>query len=92
MGRGTDLITSNKDDRCYFCGGKLKLGVTTLPFVVGAKVVVIKDAPADVCSQCNEAVMTSEVAALVDRLLKQVQRSGCEVSIVPYEQLTLLPV
>lgn len=80
-----------ENDRCYFCGGKLKPGLTTLPFVVGAKVVVIKDVPAEVCSQCSEAVMTSEVAALVDRLLKQVQRSGFEVSIVPYEQLTLVP-
>jgi hypothetical protein len=33
--------------------------------------------------------MSSEVAAVVDNLLKQVQRSGFEVSIVMYEQLAL---
>ena len=53
--------------------------------------VVIKDVPAEVCNQCSEAVMPSEVAAVVDRLLKQVERSGFEVTIVTYEQLTLVP-
>jgi len=80
-----------ENDRCYFCGGTLKTGLTTLPFVVGAKVVVVKDVPAEVCTQCNEAIMASEVAAVVDRLLKQVQRTGFEVSVVTYDQLILVP-
>jgi YgiT-type zinc finger domain-containing protein len=85
------MIGEPEKDRCYFCGGKLTPGLTTLPFVVGTKVVVIKDVPAEVCNQCSEAVMPSEVAAVVDRLLKQVERSGFEVTIVTYEQLTLVP-
>ncbi len=85
------MIGEPENDRCYFCGGKLTPGLTTLPFVVGTKVVVVKDVPAEVCNQCSEAVMSSEVAAVVDRLLKQVHLSGFEVSIVPYEQLTLVP-
>jgi YgiT-type zinc finger domain-containing protein len=76
-------------DRCYFCGGKLVPGLATIPFVVGSSVVVIKHVPAEVCAQCSEAIMSSEVAAVVDNLLKQVQRSGFEVSIVMYEQLAL---
>ena len=85
------MIGKQENDRYYFCGGTLTPGRTTLPFVVGAKVVVIKEVPAEVCTQCNEAIMSSEVAAVVDQLLKQVQRTGFEVSIVPYEQLTLVP-
>ncbi len=85
------MIGEPENDRCYFCGGKLTPGLTTLPFVVSTKVVVVKDIPAEVCNQCSEAVMSSEVAAVVDRLLKQVHLSGFEVSIVPFGQLTLLP-
>lgn len=73
-----------ENDRCYFCGGKLKPGLATLPFVVGSSVVIVKQVPAEVCSQCGEAVMISEVAEVVDGLLKQAQRSGFEVSIVTY--------
>jgi YgiT-type zinc finger domain-containing protein len=80
-----------ESDRCYSCGGRLAPGLATLPFVVGSSVVVIKDVPAEVCAQCGEAILASEVAAVVDTLLKQVQRSGFEVSIVTYEQLALTP-
>jgi len=85
------MIGEPENNRCYFCGGKLMQSKTTLPFVVGAKVVVVKEVPAEVCTQCNEAVMASEVAEVVDQLLKQVQRSGFEVSVVAYEQLTPVP-
>lgn len=86
------MIGEPESERCYFCGGKLKPSTTTLPFVVGSKVIVIKNAPAEVCGQCNEPILKSEVAEVVDRLLKDVQRSGFEVSVVSYEQLTPMPV
>ena len=81
-----------ESDRCYFCGGKLTSGRATLPFVVDSNVVVIKQVPAEVCSQCSEAVMSSEVAQVVDGLLKQAQRSGFEVSILTYKEEELVPV
>ncbi len=73
-------------DRCYFCGGRLSPALTTLPFVVGSSVVVVKQVAADVCTQCGEAVMSSEVAAAIDALLKQAHYSGFEVSTVPFRQ------
>lgn len=85
------MIGKPENNQCYFCGGRLAHGLATLPFIVGSSVVVIKRVPAEVCSQCGEAIMTSEVAAVVDSLLKQVQQSGFEVSIVTYEQLVLVP-
>lgn len=81
-----------ENDRCYFCGGKLEPGLATMPFVVGSSVVIIKQVPAEVCTQCGEAIMDSEVAAVVDGLLKQVQQFGFEVSIITYEQPSLTPV
>ncbi len=81
-----------ENDRCYFCGGKLESGLATIPFVVGSSVVIIKQVPAEVCTQCGEAIMDSEVAAVVDGLLKQVQQIGFEVSIITYDQPSLTPV
>jgi YgiT-type zinc finger domain-containing protein len=78
-----------ENDRCYFCGGKLEPGLATIPFVVGSSVVIIKEVPAEVCVQCDEAIMSSQVAAVVDTLLKQAQQSGFEVSIVTYGQPAL---
>ena len=76
-----------QDDRCYFCGGPLVMKQATIPFVVNGNVVVVKDVPAAVCTQCGEAIVTSEVAEILDRLLKQVEGVGFEVSVVPYSHL-----
>ncbi|MGQ9501527.1 MAG: type II toxin-antitoxin system MqsA family antitoxin [Anaerolineae bacterium] len=78
-----------ENERCYFCGGRLAPGLATLPFVMGSSVVIIKGVPAEICNQCGEAITSSEVAAAIDAFLKQVQRSGFEISVVAYESSVL---
>jgi len=75
-----------ENDRCYFCGGKLESKTTTLPFVVNKSVIIIKNVPAEVCSQCAEPVMSSAVARKVDALLKQVDRLHSEILVVGYAE------
>lgn len=81
------MIGKPEGERCYFCGGKLAPGFATLPFVLETKVVIIKQVPANVCTQCGEAIMASEVASAVDQLLKQACRSGFEFSIISFGEL-----
>jgi YgiT-type zinc finger domain-containing protein len=80
------MTGAHDDERCYFCGGRLQPGVTTLPFVVESRVIIIKQVPAEICAQCGEAILRSEVAEEVDRLLKQARQSGYEVSILTYPE------
>jgi YgiT-type zinc finger domain-containing protein len=76
-------------DRCYFCGGKLEKKQTTIPFVMGDTVVVIRNVPALVCTQCGEAIMDGPIARRVDALLKQVYHLHSEVSVINFsEELT----
>lgn len=75
-----------ENDRCYFCGGKLESKTTTLPFVVNESVIVIKNVPAEVCSQCAEPIMSSAIARKVDSLLKQVYRLHSEILVVGYAE------
>lgn len=80
------MAGEQESDRCYFCSGRLSSGLATLPFVVDSNVVIIKQVPAEICSQCGEAILSSEVAQEVDRLLKQARQSGFEVSILTFVQ------
>ena len=80
-----------ENNHCYFCGGKLKPGPATIPFVVDSNVIIVKEVPAEICVQCGEAIMSSDVAAVVDRLLKQAQQLGFEVSVLTYGQPSLTP-
>ena len=60
------MIGEPGNDRCYFCGGRLESKSATIPFVMNGSVVVVKKVPAEVCSQCGEAIMASPVARSVD--------------------------
>lgn len=75
-----------ENDRCYFCNGKLESKPATIPFVKNDTVVVIKNVPAQVCTQCGEAIMNSSIARNVDILLKQVYRLNSQVSVIGYAE------
>ncbi len=78
------MIGEPENDRCYFCGGKLESKPATIPFVMNGSVVVVKNVPAQVCTQCGEAIVDSPVARVVNSLLKQVSRLNSEVSVITY--------
>ena len=84
------MIGEPENNRCYFCGGRLQFGPATIPFVVGSRVVIVKDVPAEICTQCDEPIMESDVAAVVDRLLKHAVQSGFEISIVSFNEPSLV--
>jgi YgiT-type zinc finger domain-containing protein len=60
-------------------------GITTIPFLVGEKVVVIKDVPAEICSDCGEAYMKSSVVDKVESVLDKLEELHSEMSVVHYE-------
>jgi len=68
---------------CPTCGGRLKAGLATVPFILDNDVVVvIKKVPADICEDCHEPFMNGCVTDLVTGLLKQLQTLQSEVSVV----------
>ena len=75
----------NKVKRCPLCGGELKDGITTIPFLIGEKVAVVKNVPAEICSECGEAYMKSSVAGKVESLLDRLEELGCEMTVIHYE-------
>jgi len=65
---------NNTVDRCDLCGGELKPGKTTLEIWRGEELLVIKDVPADVCQQCNEAYISANVSERLDYFLSEYHR------------------
>ena len=75
----------NKLKKCPLCGGKMDDGITTLSFLMGENVAIIKNVPAEICSDCGEAYMKSHVAGKVETLLDSIEELHSEVSIIYYE-------
>ncbi len=74
-----------KVKRCPLCGGEMKDGITTIPFLSGDRVTVIKNVPAEICSDCGEACMKSSVVDKIESLLDRVEALHSEMSVLHYE-------
>lgn len=70
---------------CFLCKGNLV--ESTIKFIVdlGPCVVIVKNVPASVCSQCGEASFSDNVAKQLERIVNTVRNSiMTEVAIVEY--------
>ena len=72
--------------RCPLCGGRLRRGETTIPFVFPESAILLKDVPAEICRSCHEPYMIGAVVDRVTKLLGRLRRVRAEVSVVSYGQ------
>jgi len=75
----------NRVKKCPLCGGKMHKGITAAPFFSDDKIIVIKDVPAEVCSDCGEAYLKSSVVGQVEKLLDRLDELKFEMSVVHYK-------
>ncbi len=61
---------NKKIDNCDLCGGKLSPGNTSLEIWRGEKLLVLRDIPADVCQQCDEAYVSAQISEKIDQFLE----------------------
>ena len=80
----TGKHVEDKIKKCPLCGGEMHDGFTTVPFLIKAKVAIIRDVPAEICSNCGEAYMKSNVVAQVESTLDRVEKLHAEMSIIQY--------
>lgn len=56
--------------RCHFCGGEIVRGKKNFAITRGDYCVIIRDIPADVCSQCGEAYYDPEQGKAIEEILE----------------------
>lgn len=73
-------------EKCPLCGGNRKEGKTTFTSDLGFGVVVVRDVPAMVCSQCGadwiEDLVASKLEGVVDEARQK--HSLVEVTTLPF--------
>jgi len=73
-----------KDAKCPICGGRIAPGTTTFTADLGKAVIIVRDVPAQICSQCGEEWFTSEVSHRLDELAADMRAKGAEVEILSF--------
>ncbi|MEW6378636.1 MAG: type II toxin-antitoxin system MqsA family antitoxin [bacterium] len=61
---------------CPLCGGTKTAGKTTFTVDLGFGVVVVRDVPATVCSQCGADWLNDDIAAELEVLVEEARRIG----------------
>jgi YgiT-type zinc finger domain-containing protein len=72
---------------CPLCGAEKRSGVTTFAVDLGFGVVVVRDVPALVCTQCGDAWIADSVAARLEDVVEDARRRRAEVEVAHWQQV-----
>ena len=61
-------------NRCPLCGGSKKAGRTTFTVDLGFGVVVVRDVPASVCSQCGADWIEDSIASKLEEIVNDARQ------------------
>lgn len=71
----------NKMKQCYFCKGKIQRQLVTVDYRWGEKLIVIKDVPAQVCTQCGEKYFDAEVSRQMEHIVLKGEKPSVSLTV-----------
>ncbi len=67
---------------CVICKtGTYKSGVTTVVLTKDDSAIIIKGVPAEICDQCGEYILSSDITGKILSLANEAWKNGTEVEI-----------
>ncbi|MCL1820614.1 MAG: type II toxin-antitoxin system MqsA family antitoxin [Oscillospiraceae bacterium] len=70
--------------KCFMCKGMLEDCPTTFMVDANNCIVIVKNVPSQVCSQCGEVSYTDNVAAHLEKIANEAQKALSEIAIINY--------
>lgn len=67
------------------CKGTLKEGTTTFMTDLGNCIVIIKNVPSFVCSQCGETSYSDEVSKRIEEIVNALREHITDIAITDYQ-------
>jgi YgiT-type zinc finger domain-containing protein len=68
--------------KCAICGGKTRLGRTTVSVDRGEGLVVVRGVPANICVQCGEEWIADQAASRVEEIVQRAKREKSQIEVV----------
>lgn len=75
---------NEQDERCLFCKGKLENKLTTFMLDLDGCILIVKNVPSQVCTQCGEVSYSTEVVTQLTRIADKVRESMSEITVINY--------
>ena len=67
---------------CALCGGIKKESTTTFTSDINSGVIVVRNVPATVCSQCGEEWIGNKTAQLLENITDDARKKHCQFEVV----------
>lgn len=77
-------MTKTTSNICPTCGGEKVPGVTTFTADIGSGVVVIRNVPAMVCSQCGADWLDDATATRIEETVEEARKRHSQVEVLAY--------
>jgi len=68
------MKVNQSPNKCPLCGGGKKAGRTTITVDLGFGVVVVRDVPASVCSQCGADWIDDSIASKLEEIVNDARQ------------------
>ncbi len=73
--------------RCLMCKGSLKDEAASFMLDLGGCIIIIKNVPAQVCSQCGEVSYSYAVTKNLENIVNKVKALVSDVAVFEYSKL-----
>ena len=71
---------------CFVCKGNLENKKVNYVVDLENTIIIIKEVPARVCTQCGEQYFDDETAENIEKIVNQLKKLAAEVTIVNYKE------
>ena len=71
--------------KCFMCKGTMTDKQTTFMVDVDACIIIVKNVPSQVCSQCGEISYDHDTAIKLEKIVKLLRASITEIAVVNYQ-------
>ena len=72
---------------CFYCKGKLEHKLVNHIVDLGDTIIIIKNVPAEVCSQCGETSYSNEVAKHLEEIVNMMRNQHLEIVVSHYDNV-----
>ncbi|MCL2421550.1 MAG: type II toxin-antitoxin system MqsA family antitoxin [Defluviitaleaceae bacterium] len=70
--------------KCFMCKGSLSDKLTTFMVDIDECIIIVKNVPSQVCSQCGEVSYSNEVAKQLEKIVDSLRMSITEIAVTNY--------
>ncbi|MDR1702301.1 MAG: type II toxin-antitoxin system MqsA family antitoxin [Sporomusaceae bacterium] len=70
--------------KCFLCKGQYEDKTTTFMVDLGNCIIIVKNVPSQVCSQCGEVSYSNKIAKQLEAIVNSMRTTITEIAVINY--------